>query len=293
LRRDGQEGLTLSNVLNVAIGLIFTFLILGLLGTTVHEAAASVFHSRGKLLRSGLQQLLGNGEPRGLLFRQVFDHPLVQSLPSRGLPAYVPAGNFAMALFDSLSHAGHGSRFERIERGVHALAEGPTKHSLRVFIAEADGELDELRLSVEAWFNDAMDRLSGIYKRRSQAIHLGFGLVIALGFNVDSIHIAKVLWEYPARQQVIVAMAQTYAGANPGLPAGSLEQFLQQMAQLPVPMGWDGFSPPATPLEWLYPLFGWLVTGFSVSLGAPFWFDLLQKVMDINVRATGPRPDTT
>jgi hypothetical protein len=284
--------MSLGNVLNVAIGLIFTFLILGLLGTTVHEAAASLCRSRGKLLRSGLRRLLSNGESHGPLFRKVFDHSLVQSLSSRGLPAYVPANSFALALFDSLSEGGHGSRFAQIERGVHALPEGPAKQSLRVFIVAAGGDLEALRSSVEAWFNDAMNRLSGIYKRRSQAIHLLFGLAIALGFNVDSIHIAQVLWQNPGRQQVIVSMAQSYATANQSLPANSPERLMQQLAQLPIPMGWDGFSRPAAPLQWLYPIFGWLVTGFSVSLGAPFWFDLLQKVMNINVRATGPRPDT-
>jgi hypothetical protein len=284
--------MSLGNVLNVAIGLICTFLILGLLGTTVHEAAASLGRSRGRLLRSGLRRLLSNGEPHEALFRKVFGHSLVQSLSSRGLPAYVPANSFALALFDSLSEAGHGSRFVQIERGIHALSEGPTKQSLRVFVLEAGGDLEALRSNVEAWFNDAMDRLSGIYKRRSQAIHLLFGLTIALGFNVDSIHIAQVLWQNPGKQQVIVTMAQNYAAASQSLPASSPEQLMQQLAQLPIPMGWDGFSRPAAPLLWLYPIFGWLVTGFSVSLGAPFWFDLLQKVMNINVRATGPRPDT-
>jgi hypothetical protein len=29
------------------------------------------------------------------------------------------------------------------------------------------------------------------------------------------------------------------------------------------------------------PLFGWLATAMAVSLGAPFWFDVLNKVMVI------------
>jgi hypothetical protein len=35
---------------------------------------------------------------------------------------------------------------------------------------------------------------------------------------------------------------------------------------------------------------GWVLTALMVSFGAPFWFDLLSKL--INRRATGPRPDT-
>jgi hypothetical protein len=33
---------------------------------------------------------------------------------------------------------------------------------------------------------------------------------------------------------------------------------------------------------------GWLITGLAVALGAPFWFDLLNKL--VNLRGSGPRP---
>jgi hypothetical protein len=289
--------MSLGNVMNVAIGLILTFLLLGLLSATVHEAVASVRRSRGRLLRAGLQQLLSNGAATGPLFQKVFSHSLVQSLSSKGLPSYVPAASFAMALFDSLSGAGpdvsQGSRFAQLERGVRALPDGPTKQSLSAFIVEAGGDLEALRSCVETWFNDAMDRLSGIYKRRSLVIHLLFGLAVAVSFNVDSIHIARVLWQNPGQQQAIVSIAQNVAGADQSLPAnGAADRTLRQLEQAPIPMGWESFTPPRTPALWLYPIVGWLVTGFAVSLGAPFWFDLLQKIMNINVRGTAPRPDT-
>jgi hypothetical protein len=44
----------------------------------------------------------------------------------------------------------------------------------------------------------------------------------------------------------------------------------------------------AKPLELLRRLAGWLVTGIAISMGAPFWFDLLGKIM--NVRNTGSKP---
>jgi len=38
----------------------------------------------------------------------------------------------------------------------------------------------------------------------------------------------------------------------------------------------------------LFTIFGWVLTALAVSLGAPFWFDLLNKV--IRLRAAGPKP---
>ena len=34
---------------------------------------------------------------------------------------------------------------------------------------------------------------------------------------------------------------------------------------------------------------GWLVTAFMASLGAPMWFDLLNKL--VNRRISGPKPE--
>ena len=41
----------------------------------------------------------------------------------------------------------------------------------------------------------------------------------------------------------------------------------------------------STPRKWL----GFLITAFAISLGAPFWFDLLNKF--INLRVSGAKPD--
>ncbi|MEX2565436.1 MAG: hypothetical protein WD431_05805 [Cyclobacteriaceae bacterium] len=39
----------------------------------------------------------------------------------------------------------------------------------------------------------------------------------------------------------------------------------------------------------LYSLLGWIITAFAITLGAPFWFDLLKRVMSI--RASGEKPE--
>jgi hypothetical protein len=36
---------------------------------------------------------------------------------------------------------------------------------------------------------------------------------------------------------------------------------------------------------------GWLITALAISLGAPFWFDLLSKI--IQLRAAGKTPDAS
>ena len=55
-----------------------------------------------------------------------------------------------------------------------------------------------------------------------------------------------------------------------------------------IPLGWDDKNNNET---FLTRLAGWLATVLAVMQGAPFWFDLLNKIS--NVRSTGAKPSTT
>lgn len=57
-----------------------------------------------------------------------------------------------------------------------------------------------------------------------------------------------------------------------------------------MPLGWDekgwfNGEQIKTQNGWLQAIFGWLMTGVAVAMGAPFWFDILGKL--INVRNAG------
>jgi len=71
---------------------------------------------------------------------------------------------------------------------------------------------------------------------------------------------------------------------------------LSELAALHIPIGWHQGVPPKgdgdKPLKGLWILWyiiGLAITVFSISAGAPFWFDLLLKV--VNVRRAGKKPE--
>lgn len=53
-----------------------------------------------------------------------------------------------------------------------------------------------------------------------------------------------------------------------------------------LPMGWKQWP---SPIEWPAKVVGLLVSIFAVSLGAPFWFDMLQRVMRVRQAGISPR----
>jgi len=139
--------------------------------------------------------------------------------------------------------------------------------------------------------------------------------------NADSILIVQSLSNDSALRAALVAQAQAMVKENPGPPqpgppgtgqsptVGDLEQRITKLTTLGVPVGWtnetgEGFRrwPGWLPGDegatawgaiWRdtvrYHLLGWLLTALAASLGAPFWFDLLNKI--ITIRSAGKVPE--
>src|SRR5205823_250502 len=101
--------------------------------------------------------------------------------------------------------------------------------------------------------------------------------------------------------------APTPSSTTAGEQLQCIADRLNSVRRLTVPLGWPTlhwstwsnarapvFADPRVPhatWDWLVKLAGLLLTGAALSLGAPFWFDLLNKVTYL--RATGNPPPST
>jgi hypothetical protein len=253
----------------------------------------------------------------------VLGHPLIASLAtpnlpkwlsrrlnSAKLPSYVPSGNFATALIETLRE-GHDETLavgSQVSRAIALLPDNsPVKRSLQGFMIEARGDLDAFRTRVQTWYDDAMDRASGVYKRYAQYMLLVIGLVLAVAINADAVGIADTLWHDRNMRDVVATAATQYMQAHPqtaglaatppaadaaGLAASrQIKEAGNAVAQLPTPLGWSNAGDAASSWSALLvarKILGFLLTAFAVSLGAPFWFDMLQNIA--NLRGAGPKP---
>ena len=365
-----------STILEVAIGMVFVYLLMSLICSAANEIIESVLKNRATDLELGLRELF-NQEGGGHLAEIFYNHPMISGLfrgkytreagkaigfldylKRTNLPTYIPSRNFTYAVLDLLLHppAAPGSARDDAaemaaaqsatgdeaarsaatrEAAAAAAAEAPVLvedapapitldkvreavlenlsrsqagRALRTLV-EQSKNIDELRKNMEAWFDSAMDRVSGNYKRRTKWIIFMIGFVLTVVLNVNTITIAKRLATDNALREVIVAEAEAYARANaadatnantqqPGVNTNAngaaRQRFDENRAALEglgLPIGWpngfylfwqEGFPGPfSTWQHFLLPLIGWLMTAAAISLGAPFWFDLLNKIMVI------------
>lgn len=310
-------------VLEVAIGLIFVFLLFSTICAALREGIEAWLKTRAAYLERGIRELLHDKDGKGLA-AQFYAHPLILSLYSassytpgsakekpgllaRGhnMPSYIPAKNFAAALID-LAVRGpvpdDGTAPSTAPITADSLREGIAKMEntrvARVLLNAldlAENDLDKARLHLENWFDSGMDRVSGWYKRSTQWIIfvLAFGAAVAM--NVDTIGIANFLYHNDTARMAIIVKAEDAVargeGANnaPGLTSQQKFRDARTALQgLDLPIGWPaGFEcgKEGAPSHCLgrgaLMVIGWLLTAIAATLGAPFWFDTLNKVMVI------------
>lgn len=334
-------------ILDIAIGLIFIYLLLALVCTAASELFAGFRGRRAKNLWVGIGNLLADSQvkfndpkipnsPKELV-ELFYAHPLIKALyEQENQPSYIPSRTFALTLLDIVVPAQPNA--VRNIADVRALLESlpassDIRRTLLALLDEAGGDLDKLQANIEIWFNNAMDRVSGWYKQRTQWVIMALAIIVSALANADTLQIAKTLANDAAVREAIVAQAQEFVKnppppptatpaatgimlsantvANTGLrsslqppiagaatssaepaaksPAEEIKGYVAQLQGLGLKFGWQHESPRAwTGGDWFSKIVGLLLTALAVSLGAPFWFDTLNKV--ITIRAAGKSP---
>lgn len=234
----------------------------------------------------------------------------------RSLPSYIPARSFAEALIDLLVPDTAGqTTMDTIQHYIGQLPDslGTLKTSLQTLATNAGGDINRFRTSVENWYDDHMDRVSGWYKRHVAVITLAVGAVLVLLLNINTITIGRVLYgDSVIRSAVSTVAAKDAPPCQPGQGEQScladLQAQLAAAAQGGLPIGWGtvpacaaanahcnwleqrGLISPNGGSAWqlILALIGFLITIVALTPGAQFWFGLLAKLGSL--RACGPPP---
>lgn len=109
-------------------------------------------------------------------------------------------------------------------------------------VSQNQSELELVRGNIEEWFNNAMDRLTGWYKRRSLITTLLVGTMLAVIVNVDSINLVGRLWSEPDLRFAILNNIESILTQDntTTLNIGQLSVIQQQFSQITLPVGWLG-----------------------------------------------------
>ena len=281
-------------IVDVALGLILLYTVLSLFASVVKEWISTLLGLRAKNLEKGIQTLIG-----AKYATELYKHPLVNSLATgKKLPSYIGSGTFAAALVDLLAHGEEAQPTADADSDVARLVrkaggDPVLGRALRALTSAGAHTVADIRTEIAAWFDDGMNRVSGWYRRQTQLIILIIGVLVTLFANASTVHIARDLWHddalrYSIAQAAVSVESTTQSTESLQVPDSLLASF---------PVGWENEDPFGrregipdwTWGTWFAHLMGWVLTAAAVSLGAPFWFDLLGRVAKL--RGTGRRPE--
>lgn len=312
-----------STVLDVAIGDVFAFLAISLLTSAVIEAINSVLGLRAKSLLKGIQQIVNDPNFTGLA-KTLYEHAAINprggaesaaggvAAPKANPPAYIDKHQFATALLQitGISAAATGNPpsaaaaqafITALNANVAAIANPQIRSLLSGIILRSQGDLDKIQNAVADWFDSAMDRVGGAFKRWTQLASFIIALVAAVLLNVNSIHLAAALWQHPTLvDELHLPAAVSASGSDMPSAADALNSLTTNL-----PIGWtpghymevqtsSNLKSPVWVPVWssfgliLSLLAGCLVTAFATLFGAPFWFDVLQGF--VRLKGSGPSP---
>lgn len=224
----------------------------------------------------------------------------------RHLPSYIPAASFAGALLDIVGRGAVSSTSSPslapptvadLRAAVLTLPSLRLQRAVLIALDQAGEDVELAKRAVENWYDATMDRVSGWYKRRTKWILFGIGLALAVVLNIDAIAIGQRLVQDPVLRRGAVAAADSALTAptagNGGAQGAdpSFEALVARVNKIGFPIGWSDPRPQAcfrsnaactsSSLVGTIVLMvlGWLVTAVATTLGAPFWFDVLSRIM--------------
>lgn len=338
-------------MLDVAIGLFFIYLTLSLLVSGIQELIATVLEWRAKQLKEAIQILLGDNEandPSAIqgqkIANKLWNHPLIRSLNQRKIirgsvgPSYISSKMFAATLLEILQTDYDFNPSETIGEIVESINKNKKLEpeiQRRIYsialiaqrtVSGSENGIKSLEKEIIIWFDQSMERASGVYNRNVKGLAFWIGLVVTLAINADSFHILERLNKDAALRSSINQVASNVISNNKKpiddclKESKNLENSMQNLTKqnqcfeeintaldnITMPLGWSTMEQfkkqvnpryPAKSKLWDWVLgtikliFGWLLSAAAIAMGAPFWFDLLGKF--INVRNAGQVPEST
>jgi hypothetical protein len=301
-------------LLDTAIGLALVYLGASLIVSLTNESIAGILGSRGKHLKGNLERLLKDS-PFGAALT---DNPVFQETTKR-YRSYADPMALAQVIVGSLLK--RGARAEKPADLITFIEEAIKKEesSLKttlVGLAHSAGTMERFTRELSVWLDRSLTVMGEAYKRWAQVKSFIIGAVVAVLFNIDSLAVAERLYRDKELRDVMATAGEQYVQATSAevqdrctkmaleerkqaaecAPMQNLADALAKRADHfgRLPIGWNA----AKPIESLSAdarpglhlrLAGWLLTALALMLGAPFWFDVLNRV--VNVRSGMRRPE--
>jgi len=286
--------MSIPQVLEVAIGLIFVYYILGSIVSMITKSINEALETRGVALERYLKKIVGEANlgdlvnlPQMKALRPIRYKGLLSVFGSATEPKKIekiPVAMLVDAYFDMAGLTGNKDlNLLQLAELVDKLPDSEGKQAFINWINQGVTNVNDLRARTTAYFSGMMDQAASTFKANARSFVIIFSLGVTLLFGTDSIQLAKALWTNAELRALAVAKAEIVVQEQ-GADA-SIDDLIKELGDLTIKIGWWQTERPAVnaaALEWAWfvvlKALGLGLTAAAVSQGSSFWYDLLKKI---------------
>ena len=301
--------MSISQVLEVALGLIFVYYILGSIISLATQWINEFFETRGKALERYLVKIVGDKKigdfislPQLQALRPIrYKGPLsvFGAITEAKKIEKIPVATLVDAFFDfSGLTANQELNLLQLAELVDKLPESEGKRAFISWINQGVTNIEDLRKRTTAYFTGMMEQAAATFRANARSFVIILSIGISVLFGTDSIQLAKGLWTNAELRTLAVAKAEAVAAQEDA--AVTIDDLIQELSDLTIRIGWWQTEHPAagaTVMDWalfvILKVIGLGLTAAAVSQGSSFWYDLLKKLTSPTSSSSKPSESTS
>jgi len=288
--------MSFSQVLEVVIGLVFVYYVLGSVVSLITQWINEAFDTRGKSLETQLMRIVGEKQvgdfvklPQLDALRPIRYKSWLGFLNASTEPKKlekVPVSTLVDAFFDySTLTATTTVNADGLKNALNALPDSEGKAAVVKWIDQGVTNLEDLRKRTTSYFSGVTDQAAATFKAKARSFVILISILVTVLLGTDSIQLAQTLWTNSSLRAITTVQAEM--AVQQGNSNVNVDDLLKQLGDLNiVHIGWWQAQLPAagsTAMNWITFLIlkalGLGITAVAVSQGSSFWYDLLKKIV--------------
>jgi hypothetical protein len=286
--------MSIPQVLEVAIGLIVVFYVLGSIVSLITQWINEAFETRSIALERYLRKIAGDKvidltnlpqmkALRPIRYKNWFSVFGASTEPKK--IEKIPVATLVDAYFDIAGlTANKALSADELTALINKLPDSEGKTAFINWINQGVTNINDLRSRTTAYFTGMMDQAAATFKANARSFVIMLSIAVTLLFGTDSIQLARDLWSNAELRAIAAAQADAVV-AQEGVNA-DLTSLVESLGAFSIKIGWwrQTENLPENPKTSDWVVFGLLkfvglcITAAAVSQGSSFWYDLLKKI---------------
>ena len=287
--------MSISQALEVVIGLIFVYYVLGSIVSLMTQWINEGFETRGKSLERHLMKIVGDKHvgdfvklPQLKALRPIRYKGALGFLTSATEPKMlekIPTSALVESYFDFVGlTASKEFQADELKELISAFPESEGKQAMLKWVGQGVTKIEDLRKRTTMYFSGVMEQASATFRSNARSFVIILSILITFLLGTDSIQLAQTLWNNAGIRALAVAQAELVVRQDDA--EARMDDLIQQLLDLNiVRIGWwQTELPPAgsSAANWVVfvvlKVIGLGLTAAAISQGSSFWYDLLKKV---------------